>query len=137
MESWVFGRYPAQVMALREAESPLRVAFTRPPPTLRLAGEIDESTYAELCGVLALAVATGERQLRVDLGDVEYCDLAGLRAIVSLAPVDSTDCVDAGSAVVARVEQLVLRHVPAQLQDVIRILGWDARPGLFVDLQPC
>lgn len=137
MESWVFGPHPAQVIALNAAESALRVAFTRPPPTLRLAGEIDESTYEELRGVLALVVAAGERQLRVDLGDVEYCDLAGLRAIVSLTQVGSTDWVDADRADAAMVDKLVLRHVPAPLQTVIRILGWDATPGLFVDAQPC
>lgn len=107
-----------------DAESPLQAAYTSPPPTLFLGGEIDESTYPDLLDVLKLITATRHHQLQVDMADVVYCDLAGLRAIISLAPADRP-----GSA---STDQLVIQHLPAQLRTVIRVLGWDATPGLFL-----
>lgn len=105
------------------ADSPLQAAYFSPPPTLFLAGEIDEATYQDLIRVLRRAVATDRHQLQVDLADVVYCDLAGLRAILWLAEPDSPAC--------ASVDQLVLRRVSDQLRTVIRVLGWNAKPGLF------
>lgn len=105
-------------------ESPLRAAYTSPPPTLFLAGEIDESTYPDLLGVLELTAAARHHRLRVDMAEVVYCDLAGLRAIISLAP--------AGRPGSGRVDQLVIQHLPDQLRTVIRVLGWDTTPGLFL-----
>lgn len=107
-----------------DAKSPLQASFTSPPPTLSLAGEIDESTYQDLLDVLKLAAATRHHQLQVDLAGVVYCDLAGLRAIISLAPADSPGA--------ASVDQLVIQHLPAQLSTVIRVLGWDMTPGLWL-----
>ena len=112
MQSWVF------------PESPLRAAYTSPPPTLFLAGEIDESTYPDLLDVLKLTAATRHHRLRGDMAEVVYCDLAGLRAIISLAP--------AGRAGSARVDQLFIQCLPEQLRTVIRVLGWDTTPGLFL-----
>lgn len=146
MESWVFqshsrqlvatgnglGRYGADQLPAAEPSPPgtwsgapsgLQAAYLSPPPTLLLAGEIDEATYQDLLQVLARAVATDRHLLQVDLADVVYCDLAGLRAILSLARP--------GSAGSASVDQLVLRRVSVQLRTVIRVLGWNVTPGLF------
>ena len=143
MESWVFqaqnralvaragadgmGRNRTGQLSAAEpssgTDSPLQAAYFSPPPTLFLAGEIDEATYRDLLRVLRWAVAADRHQLQVDLADVVYCDLAGLRAILSLA--------QPGPAASASVDQLVLRRVSLQLRTVIRVLGWNAQPGLF------
>jgi ABC-type transporter Mla MlaB component len=104
------------------AESPLRAAYTSPPPTLFLGGEIDESTHRDLRRVLKLAIAARRHVLRVDMADVMYCDLAGLRAMLLLA--------DAGGPGAASVDQLARQHLPRQLETIMRIPGWDATPGL-------
>jgi len=113
----------------RSAGSTLQAAFSSPPPTLFLAGDIDESSYRDLREVLKLATATRYHQLNVDMAQVEYCDLAGLRAIVLLAQGDQRGP--------ASVDQLVLRHLPVHLGTVIRVLGWDATPGLSLAEPAC
>jgi ABC-type transporter Mla MlaB component len=96
----------------------------RQPPTLALAGEVDESSYPGL--VAALAGAAGEGgELHLDLAGLDYCDLAGLRAMVRLASPDD------GAATPA-VKRVVLHQVPASLRTVLHIVGWDATPGLTV-----
>ncbi len=54
------------------------------------------------------------------MADVAYCDLAGLPAVLSLAAAPG-------------VRQVVLRHLPGPLHAVLRILGWDAMPGVSMD----
>jgi hypothetical protein len=49
---------------------------------------------------------------------LEYCDLAGLRAMIQLAG--------------GRPRRLVLHGIPPRLQAVLRIVGWDSTPGLVV-----
>jgi ABC-type transporter Mla MlaB component len=90
------------------------------PPGLALAGEIDENTYPAL--VEKLAEFTGP-ELHLFLADVEYCDLAGLRAMIRLANGSG------GS----RARLVVLHEVPAPLQTVLGIVGWDSTPGLVID----
>ena len=65
--------------------SGLQARFTQPPLILHLAGDIDEWTYRTLTEVLAVAAATGWDPIQVDLAGVGYCDVAGLRALLSLA----------------------------------------------------
>jgi ABC-type transporter Mla MlaB component len=60
--------------------------------------------------------------VHLDLADVSYCDLAGLRAIVRLA--------NPGGAGTGR--PVVLHKVPEQLRAVLAIIGWDAISGLTV-----
>ena len=111
---------PGLPMWSPDGKSPLMITFSGSPATLRLAGEIDESNYPDLIRVLS-ATATAEaggRRLDVDMTDVAYCDLAGLRALVSLA--------------VPGVRHVVLRQLAEPLRAALRILGWDATPGLSV-----
>ena len=68
-----------------EPDPTLQARFTQPPPVLHLAGDIDEWTYPSLIEVLAAAAATGWDRIRVDLAGVGYCDVAGLRAIMSMS----------------------------------------------------
>jgi anti-anti-sigma factor len=100
----------------------LRITAMRSPPGLAIAGEIDESTYVALVGKLA-EFADEAAEFHVNLAGVEYCDLAGLRAIVRLASVSHG----------GETRRVVLHEVPPQLQKVLRIVGWDAMPGLEID----
>jgi ABC-type transporter Mla MlaB component len=100
----------------------LRITETHDPPGLALAGEIDEGTYRALLGTLRER-AGGPGEMHFNLGDVEYCDLAGLRAIILLARADAD----------GRDRRLVLHDVPRQLQTVLHIVGWDATPGVVID----
>jgi anti-anti-sigma regulatory factor len=107
-----------------EPQSPLNITFHREPATLQLAGVVDDSTYPVLTRSLARAALSGATAIRIDLTGVEFCDLAGLRAITSLAN-------PAGQGP-GTVRQVTIAHLPAQLTGIIRILGWDATPGLIL-----
>ena len=99
----------------------LRITCTADPPGLAIAGEIDESTYPALLAALQELPDTPP-EVHLDLADVSYCDLAGLRAIVRLASPAG-----AGPG-----RPVVLHKVPEQLRAVLEIIGWDAVPGLTV-----
>jgi ABC-type transporter Mla MlaB component len=108
----------------------LRITNTDDPPGLAIAGEIDESTYDGLIGALG-RFAHGPGELHVSMGGVSYCDLAGLRAIVRVTGADDGAHGNGDDA-----RRVVLHEVPAQLAAVLRIVGWDATPGLAVDQPP-
>ena len=99
----------------------LRITPTRNPPGLAIAGEIDEDTYPALVAKLEQLPGAGE--IHLNLADVQYCDLAGLRAMIRLA----------GAARRGDSRQVVLHEVPPRLQTVLGILGWDSTPGLVID----
>jgi anti-anti-sigma factor len=133
VNSWVFG---ARCGDLAEACVPeqtgpggLQAVFTSPPPTLHLAGDIDEATFPDLTEVLARAAAGGGPRLHLDLAGVGYCDVAGLRAMVSLAGGRGDHR--------AAVDEVVFTHLPGPLQRVLRILGWDATPGVILEGSTC
>jgi anti-anti-sigma regulatory factor len=105
----------------------LRITSSGCPPVLVLVGEIDEATYPGLISALEQAVDE-QSEIHLDLGGVEYCDLAGLRAIVCVTGADS-----AGSCGWRRV---VLHQLSPELQTVLRIVGWDSTPGLALSPQP-
>jgi ABC-type transporter Mla MlaB component len=99
----------------------LRIISSCDPPGLVIDGEIDESTHL----VLVRAVrerARGLAEIHFWLGGVSYCDVAGLRAIVSLTT---------GHGVPGGVYRRVILHeVPPRLVTVLRLVGWDVVPGL-------
>jgi ABC-type transporter Mla MlaB component len=101
----------------------LRITRAGNPPLLAIAGDIDEATYGGLVGTLG-KFKDGRGEIHVDLAGVEYCDLAGLRAIVRLAAGD-------GRGHDGR--RVVLHTVPPQLKTLLRILGWDSTTGLAMD----
>jgi ABC-type transporter Mla MlaB component len=109
----------------------LRITNTTDPPGLAIAGEIDESTYPGLLSALQRS-ADGRAEIHFSLGGLKYCDLAGLRAIVCATGIDGCE----GSFNRRRGSQraVVLHEVPPQLITVLRIVGWDATPGLTLDL---
>jgi anti-anti-sigma regulatory factor len=89
------------------------------PAGLALTGEIDESTYAALVDALHGHTRRGAT-LHLDLSGLQYCDVAGLRAMVGIT----------GSHGPAGSERLVLHAVPPPLRTALRVLGWDALPGV-------
>jgi ABC-type transporter Mla MlaB component len=102
----------------------LRITQSGPPPVVALAGEIDEATFPGLLNALDQAL-DGQSEVHFDLAGVEYCDLAGLRAIL---------CVTGGGPDGWR--RVVLHRLPPELQTVLRIVGWDSIPGLTMDECP-
>lgn len=103
----------------------LRIVRTARPPGLSLIGEIDDLTYPAL--VAALDDLRGRTDLRdngdihLDLSEVRFCDVAGLRAMVGLA-----EHVGNGRRVVL--------HAPAPpLRTVLHVVGWDDVRGLVVE----
>lgn len=101
----------------------LRFSSTGSPPVLAIAGDIDEDTYPVLVRKLA---ELGGSEIHLSLAGVEFCDLAGLRAIIRLA----------GAGRGTGATRLVLHEVPRQLQTVLGIVGWDSTPGLVLDSHP-
>ncbi len=85
---------------------------------------IDESTYPVLRRALAKAAMAGDDAIRVDMAGVEFCDLAGLRMIVSAA--------SPGGQTRAEVGQLVIADLSTPLSDLMHILGWDTAPGVVL-----
>ncbi len=104
---------------------PLRISFSVEHARLVLSGDIDDATYSGLTAALS-AAADVPGDIHVDLGGVQFCDIAGLRALVLLAGAHgpSPDLPD---------RRVLLHTLPAHLQTVLRILGWDGVPGLVID----
>jgi anti-anti-sigma factor len=102
----------------------LRITMNGDGPALVLAGEIDEFSYPDLTASLAHAVTAGRGDIHIDLGGVEYCDIAGLRAMV---------CATGSPGAARPGRRVVLHSVPPQLRKVLRILGWDALPTVVVE----
>jgi anti-anti-sigma factor len=105
---------------LFQSSGPLQMATFGNPPGLAIGGEIDEETYPALVEKLG-ELTRGCSEIHVDLSAVQYCDLAGLRAIVR--PVTTG-------------RKVVLCGLPAQLRTVLGVLGWDRTPGLVIDNSP-
>ena len=110
----------SEAVAPCEPQSPLLVAFTPHPATLRLSGIIDELTHCFLKDALCRAAQSPEHDLLIDLSEVEFCDLGGVRAIMSVAtrPVAP--------------RRVTLAGLPAEIRTVIHILGWQAAPGVTI-----
>jgi len=133
VNSWVFGAACGEFSVAPTPEpadsSRLHAVFTSPPPTLHLAGDIDEWTFPDLTKILACTAAAGAPRIHLDLAQVEYCDAAGLRAIISLASGQGNP--------LAAVDEIVFTQLPGPLEWVLRILGWDAAPGVILDGAAC
>jgi ABC-type transporter Mla MlaB component len=104
----------------------LRITWTT--DGLVLAGDIDEASYAAVV-VALIEVAGRPGEIHVDLAAVQYCDLAGLRAFV-LASADRHESPDHHGRCV------ILHHLHAHLRAALRVVGWDAAPGLVIEDPP-
>jgi anti-anti-sigma regulatory factor len=105
----------------RRHDDVLRITKSGYLPGLIVAGEIDESTYP--CLVQNLAAVARHGDVHIDLGEVEFCDLAGLRAIVTLA------CSPGGDPA----RRVTLHAAPRRVRRILQILGWDVMPGVAFD----
>jgi ABC-type transporter Mla MlaB component len=99
----------------------LRIICTGSPQVVLIAGEIDQARYLGLVSTLEDLVDP-EGAVHVNLAELAYCDVAGLRAILRLA---GTGREDQGHD-----RSLFLDDVPPHLATLLRILGWDSAPGL-------
>jgi ABC-type transporter Mla MlaB component len=102
----------------------LRVIWAGSPPVVLIAGEIDESRYSGLVRALE-GLTDHEGDVHVNLAEVAFCDLPGLRAILRLARTGRADEGHGGRC-------LVLHDVPPHLR-MLEILGWDSTPGLIMN----
>jgi anti-anti-sigma factor len=94
------------------------------PAQLLLVGELDICSAPALTDALSGA-ADGTGILHLDLAGVHFCDLAALRAIISLTQASDHQQRPARS--------VVLHHLPAQVEKILRLTGWDTLPGLTID----
>lgn len=99
----------------------LRITPTFTPPGLALAGAIDESTFPAVVDALRL-IGEQTGHICLDLADLEFCDMAGLRALVGAS--QSSKGMD---------RLVILREMPDYLGLMMRIAGWDSLPGVLVE----
>lgn len=96
----------------------LRIIRTVDPYGLRVEGAVDHSTVAVFGASLDRIVKATRQDVHADLGGVRFIDVAGVRALVSVA---------------SRLEDgrlLVLDPVPRHVRHLLHLVGWDAVPGL-------
>ena len=105
----------------------LRITRTIDPPGLAISGDVDEFTYSGLLSALADIVGEAA-EIHVNMARVQYCDLAGLRAIIGLTGTS-------GDGQAQRARRVVLHGISPQLRAVLRIVGWDAMPGLALQVR--
>lgn len=110
----------SEAVAPHEPQSPLRIVFTPRPATLRLSGVIDELTHDLLTDALSRAAQSPTHDLLIDMSEVEFCDLGGVRAIMSVATRPGAP------------RRVTLTGVPDETRTIIRILGWHAVPGVTI-----
>lgn len=99
-------------------DTTLRIERIRTGRGYRLSGEIDLRTHDALAA--ALGRLDGHEDIHLDLSDLEFCDAAGLGAMVALAE---------------RVwphARVILDGMAPQLGKVLTVLHWDLRPNLEI-----
>ena len=101
------------------ADKQLAITRTMSPPGLALAGAIDYFNVEAAMESLALAV-DADGDCNIELSGLEFCDVSGIRAIVTLAEHRN------GRG------RLLLHGLPSQLQRVMTIVGWSDMPGLVI-----
>jgi ABC-type transporter Mla MlaB component len=100
------------LLATMDPTGALAAARVHPPETLRLAGELDFETVV---GLLEYVTANVHGALRVDLADIVFADVAGMRALRA-GPH--------GRLTIADASEPVLR--------LVGLLGWDTDPAVRV-----
>jgi len=91
----------------------LTITPTEDPPGLRLAGEVDMATVAQLKGALAEALTPGI-PLTIDMSEVRFIDSTGLHVLVSAAQGANGD---------NGARKITLRHPSPQVMRVVEIIG--------------
>ena len=90
------------------------------PSGLSISGVIDNYNVDTFSRSLS-ALLAGKGDVKVDLSELEFCDVSGIRALVRAAErlVDG--------------RRLVLHGLPQQLRTVMTLVGWTDMPGLVID----
>ncbi|MFC4061318.1 MEDS domain-containing protein [Planomonospora corallina] len=110
----------AEMNALHhDALSRITPAYRHGGRVLRLTGTIDQSNAPALGAVLT-AETRRPGDLRLDLSELEFIDVAGLRVIADTAARLTGD------------RRLHLLHLAPMLAGVIHLIGWDHEPRLTV-----
>ena len=99
------------------ADQLVAVRRTTAPVGLLVAGEIDISNSSSVADLLRNGFRAGDAP-HIDLSRVSFCDVSGIRALVSLA-------MELGPR-----RRLLLHGLPPQLETVLRVAGWADLPGL-------
>ena len=99
-------------LATLDPTGALAAARVHPPETLRLAGELD---FENVAGLLDYLDANVHGPLRVDLADVAFADVAGMRALRG-----------------SRHQQLTIADASEPVRRLVGLLGWDTDPGVLV-----
>ena len=120
------GRAPGRSARMLFDTEIFSIAHRGDPVQIVLAGELDFPGLPQLTAAL-LAAAGGCGVLHVDLAGVYFCDLAALRTIIGLTQHSETQQPQ------SRPRSLVLHNVPAHIENILRIVGWDTTPGLTID----
>ena len=102
------------------ADKQLVIKRTSAPDGLRITGVIDLFNVDAFSRTINSSLA-GEGDLHIDLSRLEFCDVSGIRALVSAAER------------VAGRRRLVLQGLPPQLRTAMTVVGWADLPGLVID----
>ncbi|TYB45273.1 STAS domain-containing protein [Actinomadura chibensis] len=103
----------------------LRIAAATGSPWLLMAGEIDVSNSADVTRAVRGARARGAGDVHIDLGAVDFVDVAGLRAFTLAA-----------GELHERGRMLVLHAVSTHLDKLFGLIGWSETPGLRIHCRP-
>jgi anti-anti-sigma regulatory factor len=101
------------------ADKQLVIRHTEAPNGLSFTGVIDLFNVDSVAESLNSAL-DGEGDLHIDVSRLEFCDVSGIRALVSAA-----------ESVGGR-RRLVLHGLPPQLRTVMTVVGWTDLPGLVI-----
>lgn len=101
------------------ADKQLVVLRTASPKGLSFAGEIDASN-SHAVGEAIISARVPDRDIHVAVGDLVFCDISGIRAFVSAAEG------------LPKGRRMLLHGMPAQLETVIKVVGWNRIPALVV-----
>jgi anti-anti-sigma factor len=106
------------------ADKQLVIRRTSTPEGLRITGAIDLYNVDSFAQTLTASLA-GEGDLHIDLSRLEFCDVSGIRALVSAAER------------LAGRRRLVLYGLAPQLRTVMKVVGWADLPSLVIgDTEP-
>ena len=86
---------------------------------LSVSGVIDHYNVDSFARSLTSSL-DGVGDLNIDLSELEFCDVSGIRALVRAA-----ECLNDG-------RRMVLHGLPPQLQTVMTVVGWTDLPGLVI-----
>jgi anti-anti-sigma factor len=97
-----------------------QLVIRRTPGGLSISGAIDNYNVDSFSRSLS-ALLDGKGDVNVDLSELEFCDVSGIRALVRAA-----ERLDGG-------RRLVLHGLPPQLRTAMALVGWTDMPGLVID----